>query len=763
MREVYRFSRKGASATFLAEGDRRVFMELMVAKGRILTYGCQPLIDGAGQIFGNYFRAFATNREVEMNKAALILAVALCGLIPAGVHAGETGGLDEMVFTGSRESAPLRESIAPVDTIPGSVVDAVRYRKPEELFNRVSGVNTSSFSGEDAITSVRLPPASGNQETVILVDGLPSFTYGRGSGDFWKYFNSMDVERVEVLKGPASSLYGNGAVGGVINVISKAPPAKQEFGVWGEYGRNDRWRAGASGGARVGQFAGGLNLNFDYSDGWREHSRVEKQDATGNVQYFLDDASVLRLRVDFVHAHNNLPGMLDGPIFFTNPTQSNNTFAYDRIDRITPTLTYDRKIGDYGKLNLAFQVQSNTSDNFIDPKNFMYVSTATPARLYQGIISYQSSLDIDVQARYTHELKPFRSRITGGLDYTHSDQQSDSTNIVLGTNSLMQFTNKNGGSKYDSYDVSVDAIAPYLQAEASPVENLRVLVGGRFDAIWYDATGKNSTSKGGNADFNQFTFRTGATYEVIKAVNLFANYTQGFLAPNAEQLFTAPSYVTTTTSTLQSSANQNLTVEKSSGCEVGVRTNFWENRARFDVSYYDMTVKDKIVRNLSYVDPTAVYQNNAKTRNRGVEVQTTLLPLDMVRARLAYTYAHNQYDNFFGTGGSMVPRAPENHINARVALLPLKGLEVELEVDEVTKQYADDANTLAYSRPTLVNLRASYAWQNWSFWAHALNLTNQNYATYVAQSSTAATATPTASYYPGDPMTFYVGVAYKWN
>jgi hypothetical protein len=91
----------------------------------------------------------------------------------------------------------------------------------------------------------------------------------------------------------------------------------------------------------------------------------------------------------------------------------------------------------------------------------------------------------------------------------------------------------------------------------------------------------------------------------------------------------------------------------------------------------------------------------------------------------------------------------------------VKGLEVELEVDEVTKQYADDANTMAYSRPTLVNLRAKYAWENWSVWAHLLNLTNQSYASYVTPSTTAATAT--ASYYPGDPLTFYVVAAYTWR
>lgn len=695
-----------------------------------------------------------------MKKRKFVAAVAALLLAPScGIAAG-VASLDGQNVTGARVTEKLRETPATVGIIETGEVDAVRYRKPEELFTRLPGINSAGFAGEDALTAVRLPPAPANLETVILVDGLPSFTRGRGSGDFWKYFNGRDADRIEILKGPASTLFGSGAVGGVINVLTRTPPATPEIGAWGEYGRNDRWRGGLFGGGRVDRLAGSLDVNVDFLDGWREHSRVEKEAATGNVGYFLDDASTLRLRVDFVHAHNDLPGMLDGAVFFANPVQSNNTFAYDRINRITPTLTYDRTIGDAGRLTFAFQVQSNTSDNYVDPGYFRY--TGVVGRPYEGIISYRSSLDFDVQGRYTHELSPFRTRITGGFDYTHSDQQSDNTTIQLVQNARSQFMNNQNGVKLDSYDVSVDNVAPYLQVEISPADRLRLLAGCRYDAVMYDASGKNISSRGGSTDFNEFTFRAGATYDIVEGVNLFANFSEGFSAPSAEQLYTAPSYHTT--AGIRSSANRNLNAEKVQGYEAGVRSSFWDKRARFDVAYYDMTVRDRIVRNTTTTDadnPLYYYQNAARSSSRGVELLTSVRPVDMVKATVAYTYARNVYDSYAVYTGNLLPRAPENHLNARVALLPVKGLEIELEVDEITRQYADDANSMAYSRPTLINLRATYAWQNWSFWATVLNLTNQNYATYVTASTTATT--PTASYYPGDQLTFYVGAAFRWQ
>ena len=85
-------------------------------------------------------------------------------------------------------------------------------------------------------------------------------------------------------------------------------------------------------------------------------------------------------------------------------------------------------------------------------------------------------------------------------------------------------------------------------------------------------------------------------------------------------------------------------------------------------------------------------------------------------------------------------------------------LELELEVDDISSQYADDSNTISYSRPTLWNLRGNYDWQDWSFWAHVTNLTDEKYASYVSYGSTDGD-----TYYSGSPRTFFVGLSYRWG
>ena len=684
-----------------------------------------------------------------MKKWICVTTVAALWLAPSCGFAAEGAASDEMNVTGARVAEQLRDTAAQVNVIPEREIEAVRYHSPTELLDRVPGIFSSGFLGEDAVTSVRVPTSLSNPYTQILIDGLPTTTFGTGNALTWRELNSMDIERIEVLKGPASALYGNTAVGGVINVITKRPGSTPEAGLWGEFGQQSRWRAGLDGGARLDKFAASVNANFYEIEGSRQYAKVEKQVASGNLQYFLDDRSQLRLKVDFVHLHDYTPGALDGLDFALNPSMSYNTFTYNRVNKITPSLTYDRTIGDGGAFKMAFQVQSATDGHSISPASIRNVNIGTTtAPKYVGNVEYVSGLDFDVRTQYVQVLKPYRTRLIGGLDYSNSGQQLDHSTVDI-TRTAGKFVRMSNQTLDRSFDISANIISPYLQAEMSPIEKLRLTLGGRYDAILYDVTDKYFGRFGGSRDFYRFSFKGGATYDILPNLNAFATYSQGFVAPTVAQLYADPQ-----------AANRFLNAQHSDGYEFGLRGNFWENRVKCGISYYDMTIDNVIVQPAS----TLPYQNIGKTENHGVELTGSIQPIDMVRVSLAYTYSRNTYDNYYSEGrsfnGNLMPRAPENHINARLALLPVKGLEVELEVDEVTKQYADDANLMPYSRPTILNLRANYTWKYVSFWASLLNLTNQNYATYVSPSTLTAN---TVSYYPGDPRTFYAGVAFKWQ
>jgi len=298
-----------------------------------------------------------------------------------------------------------------------------------------------------------------------------------------------------------------------------------------------------------------------------------------------------------------------------------------------------------------------------------------------------------------------------------------------------------------SYEIATKVYAPFIQLQTSPFDKLKLTAGGRYDSAEYELGDNQDHTNDQDIKFTEFSPKLGLTYDFTPVFNSYFSYSKGFVVPTTSQLFTA------------TSANINLKPEKADNIEVGIRSSFWQNKLGLDVALYSMEISDKIVSE-SYFDP---YQNVGETSQKGLEATAVLVPVDNVKISMAYSYARNKYEIYSADkpeyNGNSVRRSPEHRLNARLAVMPIKGLEIELEMDTVSSQYHDDANLFEYSRPTLFNLRANYDWEQWSVWCHIKNLTNRTYATYVSGDTTASETT----FYPGAPISFFVGVSYKWG
>jgi iron complex outermembrane receptor protein len=645
--------------------------------------------------------------------------------------------LEEVVVTGARISEKVNETPATVNVISKKDVEAVKYRNPIEILNRVPGIYTRSFSGENALSSIRVPTFFTEPYTLILMDGLPVATYGRGSASIWRELNSADIERIEVVKGPSSALYGSNAIGGVVNIITKKPPIKPELRLWGEYGEYGSWRGGTSGGFTKDKFSCNLNLNVIYTDGWRENSKQDKKVGTARVQYTPDDLSVFDLKVEYVNFDNKMPGSLTEAEFDFDWRQDNYDISYVKMEKVVSSLTYTRMVGEGGELKAAILVRDIMNHDVIPTYEIRRTS---------GKLNKMEGLDVDFQALYKQDFKFLRSRIIGGIDYERGNEKIDKYKLAL-IKIGSQYVDYTVTGFDRSYDIKTNILAPYLQFEMSPIEKVRINIGSRYDTVSYKV--EDELNLGGDADkkFSRFTLKSGATFDITKNFNLYAGYSQGFVVPTPSQLFTS------------SGADRDLNPEKADNYEIGVRSSFLDKRIKLDLAYYSMMIKDKIVAQ----GTSRIYKNAGKTSHNGIEAVLTITPVDFIRFTLSYTYSRNKYKEFEDPGpprrdysGSWMPSAPNHHLNSRLAVLPLKGLEVELEMDAISSQYADDANELRYKRPPLFSLRSSYDWKSWSFWAHITNLTDRKYASYISASG------GDINYYSGMPRTFWAGIAYRF-
>ncbi|WP_041718812.1 TonB-dependent receptor [Desulfurivibrio alkaliphilus] len=680
-----------------------------------------------------------------------VITIVAVGALAGPALAGEIKReLGEVVVTSSRIEEQRQDSTATIEVIGQDEVERVKYRNAGEILQRVPGVLTSNFGGDEELTSIRVPTHFTNPYTLVLIDGRPSRTYGSGGVNF-REINSANIERIEVVKGPASALYGSNAIGGVINLITKKPTAQPQVTAWGEAGEYDEYRGGAYASGTSQSLSYNVDFNFKDRNGWRENTESKRQAANIRLQHFTAGASIWTFNFDYVKFDNNTAGSLDEQDFNDDWQQSYHTFANVEMEKVAPAISYatDLAGGDfdltlgYRRIDHVVYPGYSFRPVFGDP-NVQALST------YSDIEGY----DIDLQLLYARELPSVESQLVSGLDLQTSKHEAEVYNLAVTRDPVSKkYTSYTVTGLRDSYDIETDAAAPYLQLDRRLGDNLKLQAGARYDWARYDLTDNLLGTAGmeGKQSFSRLSPKVGLTYNPLPHLNLYGSYSQGFVVPTTSQLFT---------SRLR---NPDLDPEKADNYEVGLRSILLDGRASVDLALYHMTIREKIV-DVTTGPFTSEYRNAAKTEHTGLELAADYALVAWARLGMSYTYAENKFDRFRDAGvdysGNWLPRSPKHRLNLRLTVLPYEGFEVELEMDEISQQYADNANELTYSRPTLFNLRAAYNWQSWSLWAHVNNLADKEYASYVSESSTSVTG---MGLYSGSPRTFFAGLSYRWG
>ena len=694
------------------------------------------------------------------------IVIILFFLMASVCHAEEpqtvNQALDEVVVSASRVEEKVKEVPATVNIVTSKEIEEVKFRNAAEVLNRLPGIYTHNFGGESELTSIRVPTHFTNGYTVVLVDGVPTTNYGSGSSSQISELNNLNIERIEVLKGPASALYGSNAIGGIINIITKDPSPEPEVQPWAEYGEYSQYRGGvtASGsGQKVSYF---IDVNYKNADGWRDNSAVDKKVGSAKLQFAPTESSLLGFKIDLLSFENESSGSLDEVDFKDDWQHSYYTFNETTMDKYVGTLTYNLFLQDSEfktVLNLR-DIDHTTLPNY----NIREITYGKPPALgghngdYHGYKNDIDGLDGNLQLLYSRDMSLLRSKLIVGFDAEYGETDTDQDNIEITWNEdKKQYTSYTYLSDNKQLDVTTKVASPYLQLAASPFERLRITAGGRYDTVTYDVddnlNGGTDDDTSGDTDFSEFSPKIGATYEISNNLNAYASYSEGFVVPTTSQLFTS------------SNSNDELDPEKADNYEIGFRGAFWDRKIDLDIAAYTMKIKDKILSK----DWNSTYYNVGETSMKGVETILSFRPVEMLSITCAYTYAKNEFEDYVVSkkvgrnsvdvdySGNTQPRSPKHHINARITLMPFAGFQAELEVDDVSSQYAEESNEEKYSRPTLVNLRTSYDWKEWSFWAHVTNLTDKEFATYVSGEA------GDVSYYSGRPRTFFAGLSYKWS
>ena len=595
----------------------------------------------------------------------------------------ETQG--EIIVTAANRTETKLDKIGQtVSVIDLAEIERRQTQNVADILRTVPGVTIARSGSIGGTTSVFIRGAESDQ-TVALIDGVKLNDPSSPGGGF-NFGNLLtgNIERIEVLRGSQSVLWGSQAIAGVVNMVTRRPTEALEVNARGEYGFRDTVNlvgnvSGKTGplsaSAGAGWFRSDGISNFAESRGGRERDGYENVGANANFNLALTDAISLDARGWFSRGRFNIDG-------FPPPR-----FAFADVNEESIT----REIVGYTGVNAAFfdgRFRNRIGFAITDTDRRNTALDGAPVETFRGKgrnerLEYQGIADI-----------------ANGLEATFGLEQEIST---FSSSSFGAPANLGRARIYSGYAQVVGTLA----------EGFTVTGGVRHDD--HDRFG-GATTFGANAVYSLAA--TGTTFR--------ASYAEGFKVPSLFQL-------------LSDFGNTALDPERSTGWDTGITQDLIGGRFRISAVYFERDSTNLILfiscpqprTGICTNRPSGTYDNIGSATARGAEFAVTLRPVDALQVQ----FTHGYVDTRNRTIGSAnfdrrLPRRPENSSSLLVDYRWSFGLETGFTLTNVSEAFDNASNTTRLPGYVLADLRAMLPiGDNLELTARIENLFDEQYET----------------------------------
>jgi len=633
--------------------------------------------------------------------------------------------LEPITVTASRTERRLSEVSSSVSIIPEKEIRDTNARSVPDLLRDMEGVYTYDSSGVGTTGNVNMRGFWGGMSThqLVLIDGIPQ-NKGKDKLVDWDLIPLDNIESVEVLKGPASSLYGDNAMSGVINIITKKPGPVPQARISSSCGsfNTQNYEGSISGRSVKGGIAYNLIASRKSTDGFRTHCDYEGSHLNGKLDFLIDETQCLGLSMDYHDRKRGaLPWALTEVQIAQDRRQARPGTENDKEDAIKTDINidYNKKMDTIAPFSIA-----NTFYYRYDDSKAFYTNGSTAASTKEQLGNEDT---YGLLLRYNIDPEVFRLShfFTAGIDLERNsfDYKEYTAPYQL------------RGALSSDYNVIRDKVGPYLQDEIKLFEPLRFIIGYRYDSVAFDFNDTRNNANSKNKDMSQFTPHYGIVYTYQKDSNVYTNYGQAFKTPTIGQMFT---YTT--------GANPDLNPEKAKNYEAGIRHRF-NDHLKANISFYWMELDNEI-----WYDYAAnKYNNYGKTSHEGVETSLDFKIIERLTGFVNYAYTRAKNEN--GTdAGRYLTNIPMHKGSLGLKGKTKLGMEANLVVTKMGSSYIDSANNDKLSSYTTVDTKIAYEHKWWSVFLAVDNLLNKKYNSYGYKSGT------TKYFNPAQARTFTSGI-----
>jgi iron complex outermembrane receptor protein len=680
-----------------------------------------------------------------------LLSALLSWLIaaPSSALAEGTAELISVVVTATRIAEDSRDLPISIDRVGAQTIQSgqLQVNLSESLLTvpGVSAQNRQNYA-QDLQLSVRGFGARSNfgvRGVRLYSDGIPG-TMPDGQGQF-SQFDLSSADRIEVLRGPFSALYGNSS-GGVISIFTEDAKPGYLMGALAEFGafNTQRYDLKTTGDNGVVNYV--VDTSHFQTNGYRVHSDAQRNLFNSKLSLAPSEASKLTIVGNAIYTpFVQDPLGLTRAQFEANATQAGvNAIAYN-----------SRKNLDQEQLGVAYENKLSASDELFataytghrGTEQFQAIPKATEvaAPLYPGgVIDLDRAywgIDLHVADQRTMAGTPLL--VVAGLNYDDLAETRKGYLNYIGSQLGVQGALRRDESNY-VYDFD-----QYLQAQWDPAARWRIIAGVRNSLVDVTSHGHLAVLDAADSEVRYSAVNpvAGVTYRATSAINVYGSYGKGFETPTLNDL--AYRSVDGTLPGL----NLGLKPARSDNYEWGIKAGNDSVRANLAAFYIKTTDELAVLQNSA---GRTVNQNIGETTRRGLELGTEANWAGGFSARLVYTYIRAVVEQPYFTcvttpcnplanpaapppasyqlvpAGSYLPALARNALYAGVTWSYARlGFSTTLDTVGRSRIYVNDRNTDAADGYWVVNLRAGFEqeWTHWRFseFARLDNLANRAY------------------------------------
>ncbi|NET09690.1 MAG: TonB-dependent receptor [Symploca sp. SIO2B6] len=629
--------------------------------------------------------------------------------------------------TATRTDTPLRDIPQSIQVIPREVIEDQQAIRLTDVVRNASGVvgRTNDSRGQAFI--------SRGFSAATLRDGF-RINFGGFSGNTG-FAELSNLETVEVLKGPASILFGALEPGGVINLVSKQPSNESFYDLGFRAGNRELIEPNIDLSGPLtddGRLTYRLNALYRNEESFRDFDTdIERFFVAPTLRWQISDRTDLTLSLEYSDderpADTGLVAVGDevADIPFDRVLGEPGDFAENETLRVG--YDFEHRFSDRWRVRNAFRFTRLDTFQFNAFSGFAPFDETTGLLARNFAVNDQPSDTFELQ---TNVVGKFNTGSVGhtllmGVDlYRREEVDTFLTdfsaptfiNIFDPVYGLVPRPDPDTLPVAASSSAQSDALGIYIQDQITLLDNLKLLAGVRYETIEQETTNNPSffvpTASEVTQNDDAFSPRFGIVYQPIDPVSLYASYTRSF----------RPSFSTDV-------SGQPLEPERGEQVEVGVRAELLDGRLTTGLAFFNITKE-----NVATIDPdNPVFSVAAgKQRSRGIELDVTgeILPGWNIISNYAFTDADTTEDNS-GLEGNRIAGVPEHNFNVwttyDIQKGPLEGLGFGLGANVVSDRFGDNANSFEVGSYVLTNAAIFYERDNWRAAVNIRNLLDIDY------------------------------------